>query len=147
MAYHLYRNGKFYIDDKEGRITQLEGCFSFINEIDKYNNKFDGNANKKIFRFSSREKEFQKFLFYKYFYANEKSLQFFSNYEEKKVYCNYFEYFNKISNIEQKNPVILIFDNELNTKGKLLYTFSKDCDLSFRYQIILMKLFANSETK
>ena len=35
MAYNLYRDGKFYIDDKEGRMTQLEGCFSFINEIDK----------------------------------------------------------------------------------------------------------------
>lgn len=196
MAYHLYRSGKFYIDDKEGRITQLEGCFSFINEIDKYNNKFNGNANKKFFKFSSREKEFQKFLFYKYFYANEKPVivtegktdiayiksalknlykeypnlieknsngkfefkvsffrrskrtrfffnmsldgadamknlySFFSDYGDKKVYCNYFEYFNKIFNIEQKNPVILIFDNELNTKGKPLHTFSKDCKLS-----------------
>ena len=73
-AYHLYKNGKFYIDDKEGSITQLEGCFSFINEIDKYNNKIKNSADKKFFHFSSREKEFQKFLFYKYFYANSKPL-------------------------------------------------------------------------
>ena len=32
---------------------------------------------------------------------------FFSDYGDKKVYCNYFRYFNKILGIKQKNPVIL----------------------------------------
>ena len=72
MAHHLYKDGNFYIDGKEGNITQLEGLFSFINEIDKYNNKIKETTNKKIYHFNSREKEFQKFLFYKYFYASQK---------------------------------------------------------------------------
>lgn len=196
MAHHLYKDGKFCINDKEGSILQLEGCFSFINEIDRYNHKIDGITDKKFFHFNSREKEFQKFLFYKYFYANQKPVivtegktdiayiksalkslyneypnliekksngkfefkvsffrrskrirfffymsldgadamkniyNFFSGKGDKKNYCNYFEYFNKISNIEKKNPVILVFDNELKTKGKPLHTFSKDYKLS-----------------
>lgn len=198
MAYHLYKTGKFYINEKEGSVRQLEGCFSFINEIDKYNNKLESSADKKFFHFNSREKEFQKFLFYKYFYANSKPLivtegktdivyiktalkklykeypkliekktdgkfefkvsflrrnkrirfffnmsldgadamkniyNFYSENDDKKIYCNYFEYFNKVSCFKTKNPVILVFDNELKTKGKPLCTFSNICNLKLK---------------
>ena len=74
MAYSLYTTGKFYIDGEEGSITQLEGKFSFINEIERYNNRIDGLTQKKFFKLSAKEKELQKFLFYKYFYANEKPI-------------------------------------------------------------------------
>ena len=74
MAHSLYTTGKFYIDGEEGSITQLEGKFSFINELERYNNRIDGLTQKKFFHLSAKEKELQKFLFYKYFYANEKPI-------------------------------------------------------------------------
>lgn len=197
MANNLYKNGSFFIDENEGNIAQLEGRFSFINEVDKYNNKYNNmiqnKAEKKFFKLCSREKEFQKFLFYKYFYMNSKPLIitegktdrnyiiaalknlykeypkliekktngkfdfkvsflkrskrlsfyfnmsidgadsmrsiycFYSDYDNKTNYPNYFEYFNNISWSKAKNPVILVFDNELKTKGKPLNKFSEMC--------------------
>ena len=74
MANTLYKTGSYFINENIGNIKQLEGCFSFINEIDKYNNKIQNKTEKKFFNLCSREKEFQKFLFYKYFYMNSKPL-------------------------------------------------------------------------
>ena len=37
MAHSLYKNGYFLIDDEVGTIEQLEGRFSFINQINLYN--------------------------------------------------------------------------------------------------------------
>lgn len=95
MANHLYRNGIFYIDGKEGSIGRLEGRFAFINQLDKYNNNIgvnyreimsnnlehqknilslENNQGKKtmIYKSNKREREYQKFIFYKYFYGNSK---------------------------------------------------------------------------
>ncbi|MDK0694568.1 retron Ec67 family RNA-directed DNA polymerase/endonuclease [Clostridium perfringens] len=72
MANTLYRTGQFTIDNNSGTINQLEGRFSFINQIDKYNNSLI--KKKDFFNLNSREKEYQKFLFYKYFFSNEKPL-------------------------------------------------------------------------
>ncbi|PTI16257.1 reverse transcriptase domain-containing protein, partial [Staphylococcus warneri] len=99
MANNLYRNKEFFIDNKIGTINQLEGRFSFINQLDKYNNKilkyksFEKNSvghqknleslykikkessNTQFFKhLNAREKEYQKFLFYKYFYNNPQPL-------------------------------------------------------------------------
>ncbi|OUT14873.1 retron Ec67 family RNA-directed DNA polymerase/endonuclease [Campylobacter concisus] len=72
MANTLYSNGSFHINEKEATLNQLEGRFNFIDQIDRYNNKIQKvNKNNKL---NSREKEYQKFLFYKYFYANNKPL-------------------------------------------------------------------------
>lgn len=97
MAHHQYKYGEFKINEEVGSINQLEGRFSFINQIVRYNksilsrpsfvknsvqfqknhlkidNKMNGN-NKPIFNLNSREKEYQKFLFYKYFFWNKKPL-------------------------------------------------------------------------
>ncbi|WP_103634344.1 retron Ec67 family RNA-directed DNA polymerase/endonuclease [Campylobacter concisus] len=74
MANTLYNKGSFYINEKEATLNQLEGRFNFIDQIDRYNNKIQ-KANKKNDKtLNSREKEYQKFLFYKYFYANSKPL-------------------------------------------------------------------------
>lgn len=104
MAHSLYKTGKFMINGKEGTLNQLEGRFSFINDLVKYNNRLeelpslklnsieykknlqftDGkefevkkNEQKQILDWkknlstlSIREKDYQKFLFYKYFIAN-----------------------------------------------------------------------------
>lgn len=106
MANTLYKTGKFTIDGKEGTIKKLEGRFSFINELVKYNNRLVEDRSltsniieykknllrtqEKLFRLSDRkiktlawdenlrslsmrEKDYQKFLFYKYFIANKKT--------------------------------------------------------------------------
>lgn len=105
MADKLYRNGSFTINEKNGTIDQLEGRFSFINDLVKYNNRLDelnslksnlieykknllyteerkyknDNDNNQVLdwernlgNLNIREKDFQKFLFYKYFIANPK---------------------------------------------------------------------------
>lgn len=76
MAYSLYKNGEFKIDGIDGTINQLEGRFSFINQLDKYNNSESEKRKKFIARnvLNSREKQYQNFLFYKYFFMNEKPL-------------------------------------------------------------------------
>ncbi|WP_414031983.1 retron Ec67 family RNA-directed DNA polymerase/endonuclease [Carnobacterium maltaromaticum] len=94
MAYSLYKNGEFMINSASGNINQLEGRFAFINQLDKWNNKLEydsslddnnieyqkyllstkrkeKNHHAMLQMLNSREKEYQKFLYYKYFYANE----------------------------------------------------------------------------
>ncbi|MBQ8913357.1 MAG: retron Ec67 family RNA-directed DNA polymerase/endonuclease [Lachnospiraceae bacterium] len=73
MADSLYRKGEYVINGSKGTIQQLEGRFAFINQIDRFNNNFN-YVKHKIWDFNSREKQYQKFLFYKYFYANTKPL-------------------------------------------------------------------------
>ena len=73
MAHALYTEGKFLIEGEEGTIEQLEGRFSFINQLDKYNNKLDGNVHESG-SLNGREREYKHFLFYKYFFGNDKPL-------------------------------------------------------------------------
>ena len=76
MAHSLYTTGEYLIDGKKGTLNQLEGRFSFINQIDIYNNKMakiaDSTLKFSFNKLSPREKQYQKFLFYKYFFANTK---------------------------------------------------------------------------
>ena len=71
MAHSLYKNGYFLIDDEVGTIEQLEGRFSFINQINLYN---IDNKKKNMWHLNSKEKQYQKFMIYKTFYANENPL-------------------------------------------------------------------------
>ncbi|MDD3810010.1 MAG: retron Ec67 family RNA-directed DNA polymerase/endonuclease [Erysipelotrichaceae bacterium] len=73
MLHQLLKTGDFLIDKHPGTIRQLEGRFAFINQIDWYNNSFDGNDHG-LYKLNSRERQYQKFLFYKYFYANDMPL-------------------------------------------------------------------------
>ena len=76
MAYSLYKNRTITLDGKSITVNQLEGRFSFINQFDKYNNKInERNGYKHTFRdLNGREKQYQQFLFYKYFYANQQPI-------------------------------------------------------------------------
>ena len=78
MAHQLYTKGSFTINNEFGTINQLEGRFSFINQIDLYNNKININIGsiKKhdLGKLASRERQYQQFLFYKYFFANPNPL-------------------------------------------------------------------------
>ncbi|EME8123182.1 hypothetical protein A5816_000785 [Enterococcus sp. 3G1_DIV0629] len=96
MAYNLYKNKEYFIDNVPGTINQLEGRFAFINQIDKWNNvleyetsldnnnleyqkhlltikRKEKNHYNMLKLLNRREREYQKFLYYKYFYSNEKS--------------------------------------------------------------------------
>lgn len=73
MADKLYRTGVFKIDGEDGNLNRLEGRFSFINQIDRFNHKAEiGKANKKrqSISLNGKERQYQMFLFYKYFYCN-----------------------------------------------------------------------------
>lgn len=68
MAYSLYKNNEFFIDDKVSSVRQLEGRFSFINQISQKNNKIHNNPSHIK---TTREEEYRKFLIYKYFFGND----------------------------------------------------------------------------
>lgn len=73
MAHSLYTNGSFTINGLDGTISQLEGRFSFIDQIEKYNNINDGKKHSAK-ELNHREKQYQEFLFYKNFCVNPKLL-------------------------------------------------------------------------
>lgn len=79
MANQLYKNNIFQIRGENGDLKQLEGRFSFINQMDKWNNELknrrekEKNNNRKPkkkchLELNAREKQYQYFLFYKYFF-------------------------------------------------------------------------------
>lgn len=73
MAHHLYKEGTFSIDGEEGTLNQLEGRFSYINHLNHYNNCRDGEKHG-FMDLSTRELDYKRFLFYRYFYMTEKML-------------------------------------------------------------------------
>ena len=73
MAHQLYKEGSFKINGEFATLSQLEGRFAFINQLTRYNNKID-DRDHDFYHLSSRELQYQKFLFYKYFFANPKPL-------------------------------------------------------------------------
>lgn len=74
MAHSLYTKGEFNIDNEKGSIAQLEGRFSFINQIDKYDNKYCVEVKRNFQTLNLREKEYRKFIFYKIFLHNSNPL-------------------------------------------------------------------------
>ncbi|MBO3791728.1 retron Ec67 family RNA-directed DNA polymerase/endonuclease [Bacillus amyloliquefaciens] len=73
MAHQLYKQGNFKINSESADLNQLEGRFAFINQLTRYNNQKDGDKHN-FYNLSSRKLQYQKFLFYKYFFANPKPL-------------------------------------------------------------------------
>ena len=70
MAHQLYKTGSFQINGVEGTLAQLEGRFAFIHQCDLLNSNHITERKPTHF-LTSREKQYQKFLFYKTFYAHE----------------------------------------------------------------------------
>lgn len=73
MAHRLYTKGGFEVNGVPGTMRQLEGRFSFIDQLDHYNNKLDSEIHRAS-TLNGRERQYQAFLFYKYFFANENPL-------------------------------------------------------------------------
>ncbi len=76
MAYQLYKSGEYFIEnERKGTINQLEGRFSFINQLEWYNNKLNLEGKKLTYEYlNGRERSYSQFIFYKYFFANTKPL-------------------------------------------------------------------------
>lgn len=74
MAHSLYTNGSYSVDGVEGNIRQLESRFAFIDQIEKYNNICDSAGKHNAFTLNGREKQYQQFLFYRYFFDVHKPL-------------------------------------------------------------------------
>ncbi|MBE5060079.1 RNA-directed DNA polymerase [Megamonas funiformis] len=189
MAHQLYKTGSFFIEEnKSGTINQLEGRFSFINQIEKYNNIIDikkGGKKHRIVTLSNKEKEYSKFLFYKnffnmgkpiiftegktdvmyikaalknlykkypnlieetktgfdykiIFFRKSKKIRYLLNieangadtmknianlYSGSESFPNYIEYLKSISKQKPNNPIILLFDNEIESKNKPIKNF------------------------
>lgn len=73
MANRLFTTGVFEIDGIKASINQLEGRFAFINQIERYNNEIDGKPHS-CRHLCSREEQYRKFIFYKYFLSNDTPL-------------------------------------------------------------------------
>lgn len=73
MARHLYTQGSFTINGVQASLSQLEGRFAFIDQLERYNNSIDG-AKHRATVLNARERQYQAFLYYKYFFTNEKPL-------------------------------------------------------------------------
>jgi len=69
-AHSLYINDYYLNQGVKGTINQLEGMFSFIDQVDIAENKRIGKVARNAHTLTARERQYQKFLFYKYFYAN-----------------------------------------------------------------------------
>lgn len=187
MAHRLYTQGEFNVFGAPGTRSQLEGRFSFIDQIDRHNNNLDREKHD-LSTMNGREKQYQEFLFYKYFFDNDRPLlvtegktdvkyltaamknlwkdypnliergedgcfqikvaflrrskrlryffglrldgadtmgnlyHFFVPGKDKR-FPDYFERFKKLSGRIPKNPVILLFDNEMSNRSKPLYKF------------------------
>lgn len=113
MAHQLYTKGEFFIDGEPGTINQLEGRFSFINQLDQYNNSQDGNTHN-FNTLNGREIQYQQFLFYKYFFANTKPVIV----TEGKTDVVYIKA--ALKNLYQEYPNLV----RKNDKGEFEYQFS-----------------------
>lgn len=205
MAHQLYKHGKFEINGEPATLNQLEGRFSFINQLTWYNNKLAGKS-PHFTNFHSRELQYQKFLFYKYFFANPKPLivtegktdiaylksalkslyaeypnlitrkgdgtfdfkvsflnktkrlnyflgifqdggsalkNIYNYFDSKKPAPDYLSYFKKITNTLPKNPVLLMFDNEIKSgKKKPVGDFLHHVSLSKEKKVIFEDKYA-----
>lgn len=79
MAHQLYTQGTFFANGKPGTLKELEGRFAFIDQIDDYSDKLispkeKGRMINGDYNLNKREREYQKFLFFKYFFANKKPI-------------------------------------------------------------------------
>lgn len=129
MAHSLYTNGFFTINGEDGTISQLEGRFSFIDQIEKYNNSHDGVKHSAI-SLNHREKKYQEFLFYKNFCINPKPLIVTEGKTDilyiksalRKMYLQYPDL------IEKKNNQWIYNLSFLHRSSKLSYFFDFNVD-------------------
>lgn len=111
MAHSLYTNGSYQADGVEGTARQLEGRFAFIDQIEKYNNTCDSTGKHDAFALNRREKQYQQFLFYRYFFDVDKPLIV----TEGKTDVRYIKA--ALRNLYTEYPELI----EKDAKGKFIY--------------------------
>ena len=115
MARQLYKKGEFTIDGAPGTLSQLEGRFSFIDQLDHYNNALDPKTTRHdSFNLNGRERQYQAFMFYKYFFANDKPVIV----TEGKTDIRYLKA--ALMSLHTKYPQLI----EKDKKGQFIYKFS-----------------------
>ena len=115
MAHQLYTKGEFLINGMPGNLNQLEGRFSFIDQLDHYNNTLDPREIRHdAFHLNGRERQYQAFIFYKCIFANEKPLIV----TEGKTDIRYLKA--ALKSLYLKYPRLIQKDAE----GKFVYKFS-----------------------
>lgn len=115
MAHQLYTKGEYLIDGTPGNLKQLEGRFSFIDQLDHYNNTLDPQEIRhNAFHLNGRERQYQAFMFYKHIFANEKPLIV----TEGKTDIRYLKA--ALRSLYLKYPRLIQKDN----KGNFVYMFS-----------------------
>jgi RNA-directed DNA polymerase len=122
----LFKYGRFTTQkngiEVEGSINELEGQLNFIDQVDHYNRmrqnppltpeyalKTIGKSTNILL--SGREKTFSQFLFYKFFYGNEKPTILFEG-KTDNIYIK-----SAISELAEKYPSLANFTDEIDKKG------------------------------
>ena len=106
----LYKKNQFFINNKIGDINQLEGRLSLINQLDRSNNISDYKIRKRklnknyISGLNAREKQYQYFLFYKYFfYPSKPTIVTEGKTDILHVKASLMKYYNKYPNLITKH--------------------------------------------
>ena len=68
MVDHIFKGSGAEIAGKPLSMNAVEGRLAYINQLDRYDNIYR-NQKRNFKELNGREKEYRKFLFYKYFYA------------------------------------------------------------------------------
>lgn len=125
MAHALYKTGEFYIDGNKGTVNQLEGRFSFINQIDQHNNIIN-NKNILDDRFNIREYEYKKFLVYKLFLQNNLPLIITEGKTDVRyIKAALMKYHERYPNLIRKEKEKYIFEIKFLKRSKRLMYFFK----------------------
>ncbi|MCP8329354.1 retron Ec67 family RNA-directed DNA polymerase/endonuclease [Streptococcus suis] len=124
MAHQLYLGNDVHIKGKKIKkpINQLTGRFAFINQVERFNNE---RTNLEQTEFSSKEKSFQRFLFYKNFYGAEKPVLI----TEGKTDIRYIRA--ALKKLHDKHPSLITLEEGGKAKYKL--TFFKKSDVIEQY--------------
>lgn len=128
MANHLYRGQDITINGVPATMAQLEGRLAFIDQIDLYNNRRDKEIHD-VYRLCGREKDYQKFLFYKYFYSSEKPLII----TEGKTDIAYIKA--ALKNMYQDYPNLITKDDETGTYEFKISFLRRTSKLKYYFKI------------
>lgn len=158
MAYALYKNREFEINGEKGTLNQLKSRFSFINQIDRFNNElaiknnaFDHKLSNMLIKSSLKrlsdfhpnliETKFDgTFKFKISFLQRTKILRYFFNFpldgaDAMQKFYNFtviliiMSFYTMRKILIVRNTVIFVLDNELDIKDKPLKKFVNSFDI------------------
>lgn len=151
-ALSFYKNGECFLDGKKATINQINGRFSFINQVDSYNPHPQDMQNKIIY--NSREKCYKLFLFYKTFLCNTSPMIMTEGktdilYLKAALMSKYEDYPNLISKDEENNFKFKIKFFRRTKLRNFMFKISPDggCDLTAVFNMYKSNDFYNKFVK